>query len=114
MALLSGEPGIGKSCLLREFSDWALADGGLVLSGRASDTEGIPRTCPLSKSSVNLSTPHPTRIFSQLFPSHRKSTCSSRRSSPASARRCGSALPRSPSAKRSSRPFRNSCFTSPI
>jgi len=42
VVLLSGEPGIGKSRLLREFAGRALADGWLVLSGRAYDTDGMP------------------------------------------------------------------------
>src|SRR3990172_2057035 len=46
VVLLSGEPGIGKSRLLREFSALALADGWLVLSGRAYDTEGMPPYLP--------------------------------------------------------------------
>jgi DNA-binding CsgD family transcriptional regulator len=46
VVLLSGEPGIGKSRLLREFSARALADGWLVLSGRAYDTEGMPPYLP--------------------------------------------------------------------
>jgi len=46
VVLLSGEPGIGKSRLLRELSARALADGWLVLSGRAYDTEGMPPYLP--------------------------------------------------------------------
>lgn len=46
VVLLSGEPGIGKSRLLREVSDKALSDGWLVLSGRAYDTEGMPPYLP--------------------------------------------------------------------
>lgn len=46
VVLLSGEPGIGKSGLLREFSARALRDGWLVLSGRAYDTEGMPPYLP--------------------------------------------------------------------
>lgn len=46
VVLLSGEPGIGKSRLLQEFSARALADGWLVLSGRAYDTEGMPPYLP--------------------------------------------------------------------
>ena len=46
IALLSGEPGIGKSRLLREFAGRAQADGWLVLSGHAYDTEGMPPYLP--------------------------------------------------------------------
>jgi ATP/maltotriose-dependent transcriptional regulator MalT len=42
VVFVSGEPGIGKSRLLAEFSARAQAAGWLVLSGRAYDTEGMP------------------------------------------------------------------------
>jgi ATP/maltotriose-dependent transcriptional regulator MalT len=42
VALVSGEPGIGKSRLLLEIQARAHADGWLVLSGHAYDTEGMP------------------------------------------------------------------------
>ncbi|MBA4182099.1 MAG: hypothetical protein C0506_16050, partial [Anaerolinea sp.] len=46
IALISGEPGIGKSRLLRELADRAREAGWLVLSGRAYDTEGMPPYLP--------------------------------------------------------------------
>jgi len=46
VVLVTGEPGIGKTRLLREFASRALADGWLVLSGRACDTEGMPPYLP--------------------------------------------------------------------
>jgi len=42
VVLISGEPGIGKTRLLAEFSARAQQDGWLVLSGRSYDTEGMP------------------------------------------------------------------------
>ncbi len=42
VVLISGEPGIGKTRLLAEFSARAEQDGWLVLSGRSYDTEGMP------------------------------------------------------------------------
>ncbi|MBK7329589.1 MAG: ATP-binding protein [Dehalococcoidia bacterium] len=46
VVVLSGEPGIGKSRILREFAERALGDGWIVLSGRAYDTEGMPPYLP--------------------------------------------------------------------
>jgi ATP-dependent Clp protease ATP-binding subunit ClpA len=42
VALVVGEPGIGKTRLLSELADRARADGWTVLSGRAYDSEGMP------------------------------------------------------------------------
>lgn len=47
VVLLSGEPGIGKSRLLRELAGRALSQGWMVLSGRAYDTEGMPPYLPV-------------------------------------------------------------------
>ena len=46
IALISGEPGIGKSRVLRQLADGARESGWLVLSGRAYDTEGMPPYLP--------------------------------------------------------------------
>jgi DNA-binding CsgD family transcriptional regulator len=46
VALVGGEPGVGKSCLLREFSARSRADGWLVLAGHAYDGEGWPPYLP--------------------------------------------------------------------
>ncbi len=46
VAFVGGEPGIGKSRLLREVADQARAHGWLTLSGRAYDTEGMPAYLP--------------------------------------------------------------------
>ncbi|MBK7725558.1 MAG: AAA family ATPase [Dehalococcoidia bacterium] len=46
VVVLSGEPGIGKSRILREFAERALGDGWIVLSGSAYDTEGMPPYLP--------------------------------------------------------------------
>lgn len=50
VALIGGEPGVGKSRLLRELSGRAHADGWLVLSGRAYDGEGWPPYLPFIES----------------------------------------------------------------
>src|SRR5215208_4216596 len=47
VVLVSGEPGIGKSRLLREFADRARAEGWRVLRGRAYETEGMPPYLPV-------------------------------------------------------------------
>jgi DNA-binding CsgD family transcriptional regulator len=47
VALVAGEPGIGKTRLLTELAARARADGWTVLSGRAYDTEGMPPYLPL-------------------------------------------------------------------
>lgn len=46
VALVAGEPGIGKTRLLAELAERARADGWTVLTGRASDTEGMPPYLP--------------------------------------------------------------------
>src|SRR3970040_1769085 len=46
VALISGEPGIGKTRLLAEGADRAAAQGWLVLSGRAYESEGMPPYLP--------------------------------------------------------------------
>jgi DNA-binding CsgD family transcriptional regulator len=46
VVFISGEPGIGKSRLLREIAGRARADGWLVLAGRAYDMEGMPPYLP--------------------------------------------------------------------
>lgn len=46
VAFVGGEPGIGKSRLLREVAEQARAHGWLTLSGRAYDTEGMPAYLP--------------------------------------------------------------------
>ncbi|MBE0611576.1 MAG: AAA family ATPase, partial [Dehalococcoidia bacterium] len=46
VAFVGGEPGIGKSRLLREVAEEARALGWLTLSGRAYDTEGMPAYLP--------------------------------------------------------------------
>jgi len=46
VVLVSGEPGIGKSRLLNEFSQRAQKGGWLVLTGHAYDTEGMPPYLP--------------------------------------------------------------------
>jgi predicted ATPase/DNA-binding NarL/FixJ family response regulator len=47
VVLLSGEPGIGKTQLLRELAQRAAADGIPVLYGGASEAEGMPPYLPL-------------------------------------------------------------------
>ncbi len=46
LALVSGEPGIGKSRLLEEFAARARSSGWLVLEGRTYDTDGMPPYLP--------------------------------------------------------------------
>src|SRR4051812_23333757 len=46
VALLAGEPGIGKTHLLRELARRAAAEGITVLRGGASDAEGMPPYLP--------------------------------------------------------------------
>ncbi len=46
LALVGGEPGVGKTRLLFEIGDRARASGWLVLCGRAWDTEGMPPYLP--------------------------------------------------------------------
>ena len=46
VVFISGEPGIGKSRLLREIASRARAGGWLVLSGRAYDIDGMPPYLP--------------------------------------------------------------------
>ncbi len=46
VALVCGEPGIGKTRLLAELAAHAAATGTTVLSGRAYDTEGMPPYLP--------------------------------------------------------------------
>jgi DNA-binding CsgD family transcriptional regulator len=46
VALLAGEPGIGKTHLLREMARRAAAEGMTVLRGGASDAEGMPPYLP--------------------------------------------------------------------
>ncbi len=47
VALVAGEPGIGKSRLLEEVAAWARARGHAVLRGGAVDAEGMPPYLPL-------------------------------------------------------------------
>jgi DNA-binding CsgD family transcriptional regulator len=49
VALVSGEPGIGKSRLLAEFAGHAQAAGWRVLRGRAYETEGMPPYLPFTE-----------------------------------------------------------------
>ncbi|MGA7671241.1 MAG: ATP-binding protein, partial [Nitrolancea sp.] len=42
VALVSGEPGIGKTRLLRALADAAAESGATVLRGGASNAEGMP------------------------------------------------------------------------
>ncbi len=42
IVLVSGEPGIGKTCLLDEITRYAMQDGVVVLRGGASEAEGTP------------------------------------------------------------------------
>src|SRR5689334_6423425 len=46
VALLAGEPGIGKTHLLREMARRAAVEGMTVLRGGASDAEGMPPYLP--------------------------------------------------------------------
>ena len=46
IVLLSGEPGIGKTRLLEEFTALAVDDGATILQGSASDFEGMPPYLP--------------------------------------------------------------------
>ncbi len=46
VVLLTGEPGIGKTCLLDEFATQAVEDGATVLRGGASESEGMPPYLP--------------------------------------------------------------------
>ena len=47
VVLISGEPGIGKTRLLKEVADRAAARGWLVLGGRAYECEGMPPYLPV-------------------------------------------------------------------
>ncbi|HLF76617.1 MAG TPA: AAA family ATPase [Dehalococcoidia bacterium] len=49
LLVVAGEPGIGKTRLLAEFSARARADGWLVLSGAAYETEGMPPYLPFAE-----------------------------------------------------------------
>jgi len=49
VALLAGEPGIGKTRLLAEAAERAAAQGWLVLCGRAYESEGIPPYLPFTE-----------------------------------------------------------------
>src|SRR5215212_773039 len=46
VALVAGEPGIGKTHLLREMARRAAVEGITVLRGGASDAEGMPPYLP--------------------------------------------------------------------
>src|SRR5689334_18225168 len=46
VVLLSGEPGIGKTRLLEEFTALAMDDGAIILRGSASDFEAMPPYLP--------------------------------------------------------------------
>ena len=46
VVLLVGEPGIGKTRLMREFARLAADDGATVLRGSSSDFEGMPPYLP--------------------------------------------------------------------
>ena len=46
VALVAGEPGIGKTRLLAELAERATRDGWTVLAGHAYDTEGMPPYLP--------------------------------------------------------------------
>lgn len=47
VALVAGEPGIGKTRLLAELADRARAEGWTVLTGRGSEGEGMPPYLPV-------------------------------------------------------------------
>jgi Mrp family chromosome partitioning ATPase len=59
VVLVTGEPGIGKTCLLRETAARAARTGATVLWGDASEADGMPPTCLSSKPSVPTSTLRP-------------------------------------------------------
>jgi DNA-binding CsgD family transcriptional regulator/tetratricopeptide (TPR) repeat protein len=46
VALVAGEPGVGKTRLVMELADRARAEGWLVLVGRAYDSDGLPPYVP--------------------------------------------------------------------
>src|SRR5438128_654762 len=46
VVLVSGEAGIGKTCLLNEFARHTSQDGAIVLRGNASSAEGMPLYLP--------------------------------------------------------------------
>src|SRR5690242_3601548 len=46
VSLVSGEPGIGKTRLLRELADAARTRGAVVLAGQAYESEGMPPYLP--------------------------------------------------------------------
>ncbi len=49
VALIAGEPGIGKTRVLAEVAERAAARGWLVLSGRAYESEGMPPYLPFTE-----------------------------------------------------------------
>jgi DNA-binding NarL/FixJ family response regulator len=49
VVLLAGEPGIGKTRLLLELANRARAQGGIVLFGRAYESDGVPPYLPFTE-----------------------------------------------------------------
>ncbi len=67
VALVCGEPGIGKTRLLAELAARARAMGATVLSGRAYDTEGMPPFVPFVEAlRAQVRASSPERLAAQL------------------------------------------------
>jgi predicted ATPase len=67
VALVAGEPGIGKTRLLAELAERARSDGWTVLSGAAYDTAGMPPYLPFIEAlRSHLRTTPPDRLHAQL------------------------------------------------
>src|SRR5215216_2195596 len=67
VALVAGEPGIGKTRLLAELGERARAEGWIVLGGRAYDTEGMPPYLPFVEAlKVYVRAASPERLRAQL------------------------------------------------
>src|SRR5215212_5996934 len=67
VALLAGEPGIGKTRLLAELAERARRDGWRVLAGHAYDTEGMPPYLPfLEALRAHLRDASPDAVRAQL------------------------------------------------
>jgi predicted ATPase len=67
VALVAGEPGIGKTRLLLEFARRARADGWHVLLGRAYEAEGMPPYLPFSEALYDyLRTCRPDEVRAHL------------------------------------------------
>jgi predicted ATPase len=67
IALVAGEPGIGKTRLLGELAERAERDGWRVLAGHAYDTEGMPPYLPfLEALTAHLRDTPPERLRAQL------------------------------------------------